>query len=362
MKEAQNVADEAGKEAQKIADEAKTAADEAQKAAAEAQKAANDAFANLGITESAAGIIKSRILRTNKPDEDYLKYFEKHCCLNYTIHCLQCNWNRCNYGVTKDNTGKFNNYLIRQQKVQILQLTAKEALKAADDAQHEALVVQKAVDGLIFEAKKSAEMAADEAHRVAEKATNEAHRAAEKASNDAQKAADKAADEALKAAEKAQKAADEAKKVAMETQKAANKASAEAQKTSDKTAKEAQKVADEAGKEAQKTADEAQKVAVKAHKAADEALKAADDAFANIGITDSAAEIIKSRILRSKQPEEDFLKYFEKYCSVDHRTVGHLIPIPFRCPNLIVKERSFAPKCHCVPVGGIYSRPQWNCD
>ena len=151
------------------------------------------------------------------------------------------------------------------------------------------------------------------------------------------------------------KAADEAKKVAIETQKAANKASAEAQETSEKAAKQAQKVADEAGKKAQETANEAQKVAVEAHKAADEALKAADAAFANLGITDSAAEIIKSRILRSKQPEEDFLKYFEKYCSVDHNTVEHLVPIPFRCPDVVVKERSFAPKCHCVPVGGAYS-------
>ena len=355
MKEAQNVADEAGKEAQKIADKAKTAADEAQKAATEAQKAANDAFANLGITESAAGIIKNRILRTNKPDEDYLKYFEKHCCLDYTIHCLECNWNRCNYGVTKDNTGKFNNYLNSQQNVQILQIKAKEALKAADDAQRVALEVQKAVDEVMVEAKKSAETAADEAHRVAEKATDEAHKAAEKASNNAQKIADEAADEAQKAAEKAQKAADEAKKIAIETQKAANKASAEAQETSEKAAKQAQKVADEAGKKAQETANEAQKVAVEAHKAADEALKAADAAFANLGITDSAAEIIKSRILRSKQPEEDFLKYFEKYCSVEHNTVEHLVPIPFRCPDVVVKERSFAPKCHCVPVGGAYS-------
>ena len=41
-------------------------------------------------------------------------------------------------------------------------------------------------------------------------------------------------------------------------------------------------------------------------------LKAADEAFESLGISSGAAEIIKSRMERTNQPEEIFLKYFEQ--------------------------------------------------
>ena len=50
-----------------------------------------------------------------------------------------------------------------------------------------------------------------------------------------------------------------------------------------------------------------------AEKAANEAQKAADEAFENLGISRSAAETIKNRIKRTNQQEEIFLKYFEKH-------------------------------------------------
>ena len=99
-----------------------------------------------------------------------------------------------------------------------------------------------------------------------------------------------------KAAEKAQKAAEKVLKVAFESQKAADAAS-----------KEAQKAADEAAEKAQKVADEAQQ-------AADVAQKAADEAFTELGIGGGAAKIIKSRLRKTSQPEETFLKCFEKHC------------------------------------------------
>ena len=99
-----------------------------------------------------------------------------------------------------------------------------------------------------------------------------------------------------KAAEKAQKAAEKVLKVAFESQKAADAAS-----------KEAQTAADEAVEKAQKVADEAQQ-------AADVAQKAADEAFTELGIGGGAAKIIKSRLRKTSQPEETFLKCFEKHC------------------------------------------------
>ena len=98
------------------------------------------------------------------------------------------------------------------------------------------------------------------------------------------------------AAEKAQKAAEKVLKVAFESQKAADAAS-----------KEAQTAADEAVEKAQKVADEAQQ-------AADVAQKAADEAFTELGIGGGAAKIIKSRLRKTSQPEETFLKCFEKHC------------------------------------------------
>ena len=50
-----------------------------------------------------------------------------------------------------------------------------------------------------------------------------------------------------------------------------------------------------------------------AEKAANETQKAADEAFENLGISRNAAETIKNRIKRTNQPEEIFLKYFEKH-------------------------------------------------
>ena len=40
--------------------------------------------------------------------------------------------------------------------------------------------------------------------------------------------------------------------------------------------------------------------------------KAADEGFESLGISSGAAEIIKSRMERTNQPEEIFLKYFEQ--------------------------------------------------
>ena len=50
-----------------------------------------------------------------------------------------------------------------------------------------------------------------------------------------------------------------------------------------------------------------------AEKAANEAQKAADEAFENLGISRNAAETIKNRIKRTNQSEEIFLKYFGKH-------------------------------------------------
>merc|ERR1719203_784190 len=74
---------------------------------------------------------------------------------------------------------------------------------------------------------------------------------------------------------------------------------------------EAKNAADEAIDEAQKAADE---VAEEAQKAAEKAQKAADEAFTELGIGGGAAKIIKSRLRKTSQPEETFLKCFEKHC------------------------------------------------
>ena len=60
----------------KVVFEVKKAAKVAQQKANEAQKVADEAFENLGISRNAAETIKTRIKRTNQPEEIFLKYIE----------------------------------------------------------------------------------------------------------------------------------------------------------------------------------------------------------------------------------------------------------------------------------------------